>query len=290
MLKKLSVFLAGGLLLTACGEEDVDPPEPDADPDPDDEEVVAPVDEANAGEMQETEDLSLLGEYMAERSFVSDFGVEALENYVAIDDELTYMELDEFGEATGEGGSSMAEVIDLVDSVIEDAVYDTFEDEAEAITTITFHYFDPENVPSGDEDEEVMNYGDMSFVFEDDQLYLSNVAPGWFEVSMDAMLDAEEYADVTAVEDLKDVNPELQLLTIGKMNINGQPFIQAMFPSNVIAEDGDDMPISHYLYFVDNELVFGNYISFFETSQNFPLYSIQAMNGYFHEMREQNGV
>lgn len=310
-MKKLSVILLSGFLLAACGESKEDTEEDEQPTDTteeieekeeeneglagaegaeDDDKSTSDLEEDEfddeANEMEKTDDLKTLSEYMAKDSFVNKFGVEALENYVEIDEQLTYMEFDAQGEILNPNGSSMDEVIEAIDSVIEDAVYETVEDEEQDITTITFYYMDPDEPEQEDEDAEVMNYGDVSFAFQDDNLYISNIAPGWFEVRLDSLAEAEELETIDSIKDLPEIDPDLQIFTLGKMNLHGQPFIQAMTPTTIEDEDGEENIIAHYLYFVDDENIFANYIYFQETAENFPIHGIQAMYGYFDEMAE----
>lgn len=288
MYKKRFILLTSLVLLTACNTNE---PE-EVDNSNLDETIEESVEDENVGEAKEesdvpTEDINENADngeenndihnfdgLVDEATFTNEYGLQAWEDYQVLIEDISLGDNSIMNEENPDytliEGASSSELEERFASM--DVREDVHQDEVEIsdIQWMSFHRYPPE----ADSDyEEIADFlAEISLYYVDDNLMFTAITPGYYEVEIDTLPDAQTLASLFTVSEIEDINPKI--FTIAQMNINGSNIQQVMTPAMNIDEAGNEEIVAFYFFTDGEDIIQYAFLPFEMVSIDFPTNSI----------------
>lgn len=273
MYKKGLILLSGLFLLAACGEGETTEPEPN-------ESVVDTEAETETGTEENNKNTETnnpahtYDNLVNETTFTEEYGLQAWEDYQAINEDVTFGEITLLNEEELNyedlDGTTIGEVQDRIDSM--DIREDVFHDEVELSEEeeLIFYRYPP--AEDSEYSESAAFLAELTFYYADDNLMFSSITPGFYSVELNDLPAATDLMMMTTVPEIEDVNP--RIYTIAEMQINGDNIQQVMTPAMEVNEEGSEELMAFYFFTKGDEILQYAYLPFEMVSQDFPTNSI----------------
>lgn len=302
-MRKRLLILSSALLLMACGAEgtDEDSPSP-TDEDTTEQEVPVEtetgddngdtetetdepedVETDNPGDVDDNEDGTTnqtdtsnnpLANIINEKTFVDDYAMQAWEDYKALTAEATYVESTIMYEENPDfsiiDGTSLEEITNHMDEI--NIREDVFRENLELNEMEQIYYY---RYPAEEDSEfsEISDFlAEMSFYYLEDQLLLTSVTPGYYQVELGGLAEAESLMTFLTVDEIKAL--DAQVLTVAEMKVNGNLIQQVMLPAAMINEEGEEEILAFYFFTHGEDIVQYAYLPFETVMQSFPDYAV----------------
>lgn len=282
-----AVLVLSAFLLTACApdksddaaiiEDEVAANENSEEPIEETKEPAADADieksSSDAEEQASNTDYPLTG-LVNEKTFVDTYALQAWEDYQEVISLVTYGDITainvEEQDFSGVEGVSKAEVDDRLASLdLRDDVY------MEQVEVSDIEFIDYYRYPAEEDSDysEISAFlAELSFYYLDDNLMFSSITPGFYEVELNDLPEADVLTSFFTVEEIEEIDP--QVFTIAEMNINGKLIRQIMIAATHVNDEGVDEPLAFYYFTHNEDIIQYAYLPFEMVMQSFPDYSL----------------
>lgn len=301
-MKKGVIFLTSILLMAACNTDSTEETLTDEQNEPetstteveettDDTEITEEENDVEAPADDSTQSANgthLLANFVNDETFMDPYALQSWEDYQKVvadaeygDITLVQTENPDISQLDGSSFNEMEELFNTL-NLREDVYMEQVEiNEQEEL------YFYRYPAEADSELSEVSDFlAELTFYYIDDNLVFTSITPGFYEVELNNLPDANLLTSFTKLSEITSINS--QIFTISELKINDSQIHQMMIPAMLVNEEGTEELMAFYFFTHGEDIIQYAYIPFQMVSQSFPDNSILLYQQIIPEIAAMN--
>ncbi len=212
----------------------------------------------------------LLADFIHEQTFMDPYALQAWEDYQAVAADASYGEITlvqtENPNLSQLDGSSLSDIEERFEGLpLREDVYMEQVDISES-EALHFYRYPAEAESAYSELSDFLV--ELSYYFIEDHLVFSSITPGFYQVDLNNLPDAQTLMTFTTVPEIASINP--QVFTIAEMKVKDQLIHQTMIPATFVNEEGSEEIMAFYFFSHGEDILQYAFLPFEMVSQSFP--------------------